>query len=213
MKNSTYKNLLEIFKSKGVLAVSGGLLLISCGAQMGGYTETDGVYYDPNKDVIPVGVTMQDTNAVGEDYSYTDNSESIIEQNQQNIQAQKNKYQDWSDGSQSDWGNYAGSETNYYSNNWGWGYPYGWGGYYGWGSGWNIGLGWGWNSWYPGWSMGWSGGYGWGWNAGWNWGNPWYGYNPYWGSYYGGGYYPGYWGWGNGYSGYWGRPRIIKEVG
>ena len=75
MKNSTYKNLLEIFKSKGVLAVSGGLLLISCGAQMGGYTETDGIYYDPNKDVIPVGVTMQDTNAVGEDYSYTDNSE------------------------------------------------------------------------------------------------------------------------------------------
>ena len=187
MKNSTYKNLLEIFKSKGVLAVFGGLLLISCGAQMGGYTETDGIYYDPNKDVIPVGVTMQDTNAVGEDYSYTDNSESIIEQNQQNIQAQKNKYQDWRDSSQSDWGNYAGSETNYYSNNWGWGYPYGWGGYYGWGSGWNIGLGWGWNSWYPGWSMGWSGGYGWGWNAGWNWGNPWYGYNPYWGSYYGGG--------------------------
>jgi hypothetical protein len=96
MKNSTYKNLLEIFKSKGVLAVSSGLLLISCGAQMGGYTETDGVYYDPNKDVIPAGVTMQDTNNnVGEDYSYTDNSESIIEQNQQNIQAQKNKYQDW----------------------------------------------------------------------------------------------------------------------
>jgi hypothetical protein len=23
---------------------------------MGGYTETDGVYYDPNKDVIPAGV-------------------------------------------------------------------------------------------------------------------------------------------------------------
>ena len=58
MKNSTYKNLLEIFKSKGILAVSGGLLLVSCGAQMGGYTETDGVYYDPNKDVIPEGIVM-----------------------------------------------------------------------------------------------------------------------------------------------------------
>jgi hypothetical protein len=69
----------------------------------------------------------------------TDNSESIIEQNQQNMEAQKNKYQDWKNFEQSDWGSYAGTETNYYSNNWGWGYgyPYGMGGYYGWGNRWN----------------------------------------------------------------------------
>ncbi len=51
-----------------------------------GYTETDGVYYDPNKDVIPAGVVMDNTiiiTNVGEDYSYDDNSPSIIEQNQQ----------------------------------------------------------------------------------------------------------------------------------
>ena len=121
---------------------------------MGGYTETDGVYYDPNKDVIPVGVTMQDTNAVGEDYSYTDNSESIIEQNQQNIQAQKINTKTGviahnqigeimqaqkltiiliiGDGAILMVGVDIMSR----------------------GSGWNIGLGWGWNSWYPGWSIG-----------------------------------------------------------
>lgn len=209
MKNSTYKNLLKIFKSKGVLAASGGLLLISCGAQMGGYTETDGVYYDPNKDVIPVSVTIQDDNVVGEDYSYTDNSTSIIEQNQQNLQAQKNKYQDWNNTSQSDWGQFAGTETNY--NSWGWN-----GGMWGWGNPWGMGFGWnswnwglGWNSWYPGWSMGWNGGFGWGWNAGWNWGYPWYGYNPYWDPFWGG-YYPG---WGAGYPGYWGRPANFKRSG
>ena len=212
MKNFTYKNLIEIIKSKGIFAVSSGLLLISCGAQMGGYTETDGVYYDPKKDVIPAGVVMDDTNNnVGEDYSYNDNSPSIIEQNQQNMEAQKNKYQDWNNFEQSDWGSYAGTETNYYSNNWGWGYgyPYGMGGYYGWGNRWSIGLGfgWGWNSWYnPGWNWGW----------GTSWGYPYYGYgyNPYyWDSYYwGGGYYPGYYGWG-GYPGYWGRPANVKRSG
>ncbi len=78
-----------------------------------------------NKDVIPVGVTMQEPNAVGEDYSYTDNSESIIEQNQQNIQAQKKQIPRLGDeNSQSDWGTYAGTEQNIYYNNYNWGYPY-----------------------------------------------------------------------------------------
>ena len=35
---------------------------------MGGYTETDGVYYDPNKDVIPEGIVMPEPNQVDEVY-------------------------------------------------------------------------------------------------------------------------------------------------
>ena len=55
MKNSIYKDLLKSLKSKWILGISTGMLLVSCGAQMGSYTETDGVYYDPKKDVIPEG--------------------------------------------------------------------------------------------------------------------------------------------------------------
>ena len=161
MKNSTYKNLSEILRTKGVLGVAAGLLLVSCGSQMGGYTETDGVYYDPNKDVIPEGIVMPEPNQVDEVYAYESDSASIIEQNQQNQAAQKNKYQTWN-GTESDWGTYAGTEQNIYYNNyntWGWN-PYGYySPYYGWGNGWNIGIGFGWNNW--------------GWN---NWG-----WNPYWG--------------------------------
>ena len=93
MKNSTYKNLSEILRTKVVLGVAAGLLLVSCGSQMGGYTETDGVYYDPNKDVIPEGIVMPEPNQVDEVYAYDSDSASIIEQNQQNQAAQKNKYQ------------------------------------------------------------------------------------------------------------------------
>ena len=93
MKNSTYKNLLKIAKSKGSLAIFGGLILVSCGSQMGGYTETDGVYYDPNKDVIPEGIVLQEPqqNTVDEPYTYQNDSISIIEQNRQNQIAQQNK--------------------------------------------------------------------------------------------------------------------------
>lgn len=116
MKNSTYKNLSEILRTKGVLGVAAGLLLVSCGSQMGGYTETDGVYYDPNKDVIPEGIVMLEPNQVDEVYAYESDSASIIEQNQQNQAAQKNKYQTWN-GTESDWGTYAGTEQNIYYNN------------------------------------------------------------------------------------------------
>jgi hypothetical protein len=38
---------------------------------MGGYSETDGVYYDPNKDTLPEGVIINDGgNRVGEYYDY-----------------------------------------------------------------------------------------------------------------------------------------------
>lgn len=195
MKNSTYKNLSEILRTKGVLGVAAGLLLVSCGSQMGGYTETDGVYYDPNKDVIPEGIVMPEPNQVNEVYAYESDSASIIEQNQQNQAAQKNKYQTWN-GTESDWGTYAGTEQNIYYNNyntWGWN-PYGYySPYYGWGNGWNIGIGFGWNNW--GWNN-------WGWNPYWDpyfgyggygYYNPRYGYySPYYGGYYG--YNPYYYG-------------------
>lgn len=89
MKNSTYKNLSEILRTKVVLGVAAGLLLVSCGSQMGGYTETDGVYYDPNKDVIPEGIVMPEPNQVDEVYAYESDSASIIKQNQLNQAAKK----------------------------------------------------------------------------------------------------------------------------
>lgn len=195
MKNSNYKNLSEILRTKVVLGVAAGLLLVSCGSQMGGYTETDGVYYDPNKDVIPEGIVMPEPNQVDEVYAYESDSASIIEQNQLNQAAQKNKYQTWN-GTESDWGTYAGTEKNIYYNNyntWGWN-PYGYYfPYYGWGNGWNIGIGFGWNNW--GWNN-------WGWNPYWDpyfgfggygYYHPWYGYySPYYGGYYG--YNPYYYG-------------------
>ena len=190
MKNSTYKNLSEILRTKVVLGVAAGLLLVSCGSQMGGYTETDGVYYDPNKDVIPEGIVMPEPNQVDEVYAYESDSASIIEQNQQNQAAQKNKYQTWN-GTESDWGTYAGTEQNIYYNNyntWGWN-PYGYySPYYGWGNGWNIGIGFGWNNW--GWNPYWDPYFGYG---GYGYYNPWYGYySPYYGGYYG--YNPYYYG-------------------
>ena len=198
MKRNIHKNLLGMLKSKGVLAIAGGLLLVSCGAQMGGYSETDGVYYDPNKDTLPEGVIINDGgNRVGEYYDYNEGS-NIIQNAEAN--SKEGKYDSWNDynwntnnnATDSDWGNFAGSQTNYYDNSWGWGYPWGWGGWYSpyWGMnggwGWNFGLSWGWGS-------------SWGWN-GWNsWGYPYWGgyYNPYWGGYYG----SPYWGWSGGYWG------------
>ena len=199
MKNFTYKNLLEILKSKGVLAISGSVLLVSCGAQMGGYTETDGVYYDPNKDVIPEGIVMQEPgqNVVDEPYNYQSDSVSIIEQNKQNQLAQQNKYRNWSNNnnSQSDWGSYAGTEQNIYYNNYNWGYPY-----YGWSLGFSFGSSWGYN---PYWGNYYWGGYypgyygyysPWNYNSYYPYYGGYYGYNPYYyggyyGNYYGGGYY------------------------
>ena len=204
MKRNIHKNLLAILKSKGILVISSGLLLMSCGAQVGGYSETDGVYYDPNKDTLPEGVIINGDqgNRVGEYYDYYPET-SIVENAQINSQEQENKYNEWSNANynsnatDSDWGNFAGSETNIYDNSWGWGSPWGWYGgyspYWGMGAGWGMGMSfgwgnsWGWGGFNPYWNMGW----GYGWNSPY-WGayNPYWGYgNPYWG--YGG---VGYWG-------------------
>ena len=56
MEKITYKKTMGLLRSKVVLTVLGGFILSSCGATMGGYTETDGVYYDPNKDIVLITV-------------------------------------------------------------------------------------------------------------------------------------------------------------
>lgn len=204
MKRNIHKNLLGMLKSKGILAVASGLLLMSCGAQMGGYSETDGVYYDPNKDTLPEGVIINgnEGNRVGEYYDYYQDDSNLVQNAQINAAQQDNRYSNWNNSNwngnatDSDWGNFAGNETNYYDNSWGmmgWGSPWGWGGGFGsyWGSGWGMGMSFGWgNSW--GWG-GYNPYWGMGWNYGWN--NYW-GYNPYWGGYYGN----PYWGWGGYYN-------------
>lgn len=207
MKKNMQTNILRMLKSKIVLVASGALVLISCGTQMGGYSETDGVYYDPNKDTLPEGVVInQQGNQVGEDYNYNNDStynyDSTYVQDVRSRNWQQNsKY--WDGNPQdSDWGVYAGSETNYFDN-WGWGSPWGWGLSWGWGSPW------GWNS--PFWGSRF--GFGWGWGSSWGWGgwydpfwngySPFYSsfYNPYWGYYGYNGYNP-YWGWGSSFYAY-----------
>ncbi len=112
MKKNIHKNLFGLLKSRVVLAVSGGLILASCGVYTGGYSETDGVYYDPNTDTLPEGMVMeQGGNKVGEYYDYQD-STSVLQKSQNNQMAKKNRYknENWSnEGESSDWGTYAGN--------------------------------------------------------------------------------------------------------
>lgn len=195
MKKNIYPNLWGLLKSKAVLGVSAGMLMVSCGAYTGGYSETDGVYYDPNTDTLPVATEYESGNRVGETYDYKD-STSTIEKSRQNQLNKRNRYQNdnWASDNvkSSDWGTYSGSETHYNS----WGYPfgygygfyprYGWGGYYGmsfgWGSPWGFGYydpffdfgPWGYNSYF--------GYYPWGYSR-------YYGYSPYYGYYNPYGYY------------------------
>jgi len=203
MKNFNNKSLFNFIKSKGLILISSSFLLTSCVIYTGGYSETDGVYYDPNKDSLPAGsYTGNYGNQVDDYYNYQDTYPSIYDNNQQNIQDQNNRYALTSD---SDWGNFTGTETNYSSfNNWGYG---GWGmgfGYGGWGGfgGWGYpNYGWGFNS------FGWGMGFGWGWGSSmyspWGWGGGFY--DPFWG--YGwGGYYGGYYPYGNYY-----RPAYIRS--
>ncbi len=158
MKKNIYRNVLEMAKSKSVLAVFMGMILVSCGTQMGGYSETDGVYYDPNKDTLPEGIIINNEgNQVGEYYDYNLNQPSIIENSEKNTFYQQNRFENWNNNTpdDSDWGVYAGNETNYYDNFWG--NPWGFYNSY-WGSGFGLGFSWGWGSPYGGW----------------------YGFNPYW---------------------------------
>lgn len=199
MRKNIHKKLFGGFWQKGFLAIAGGLLAVSCTVQNSAYSETDGIYYDPNKDTLPVG-SVGTSNRVGEYYDYQD--QSVIDKNRQNQQINENRYQDWGAtdpnyvAQDSDWGYYTGSQTYY--NDWGgfgwggfgWRSPFGMYGGYGWGMG--MGMGFGWNSW--GWNPYWDFGFNPYWNMGW-------GYGGFWGAGYNGWGYPGY-GWG--YPGYYG---------
>ena len=196
MKKITYKNLVGLLTSKAVLAVAGGFLLTSCVIQTGGYSETDGVYYDPNRDTLPVGAVMDSGNRVGDYYDYQAND------NQNKYLNSDNRNQKWQDAQNSDWGTFSGTET-YYTDNWGY-YPYGYysgfGMSFGWGSPWSFGgyyspWGFGYNPWY-GYYSPWYGYYG----PWYGYYNPWYGhYNPYYGYY---NPYYGNYGYGYGYNSY-----------
>lgn len=110
MKRNIHKKIFETLKSKGILTVSAALVLVSCGIQSGAYTETDGVYYDPNKDTLPEGAVMNSGNKVGEYYDYQNTG--YESQTQEEIVY--DRYKNW-DGNMnsdvnnqdSDWGNYT----------------------------------------------------------------------------------------------------------
>ena len=204
MKYYTYKNLFSSLLTKGGVAILSSLALISCGIQSG-YTETDGIYYDPKSDKIEQRIAWQNTRYEDDYYRH---EESIIGQSQKNQKQQNEKYnnKNWGNNQKiktsSDWGVYTGTQNNYYYDSYSvWGSPYSFyspyyfgyynsyfGNYY---SGWNLGFSWGnpwayYNSYY--------------WNANPYWGysgyySPWY-YNPFYSPYYGGYYdyyyYPNY---------------------
>lgn len=159
MKNITYKKLMSALPKQAFIAIAGCLVLSSCGAAyMGGYSETDGVYYDPSRDTLPQGMMTHAGNQIGDyyDYQHTDEQNPYLNA--------ENRNQNWRDAQSSDWGNYTGTDT-YYSDSWG--SPYGF--YSGFGFGMSYGFGFG--GYYNPWSIGYS---------------PFYGYyNPYFGSYYG----------------------------
>jgi len=205
MKNFNNTSLFNFIKSKGLILISSSFLLTSCVIYTGGYSETDGVYYDPNKDSLPAGSYAGSYgNQVDDYYNYQDTYPSIYDNNQQNLQDQQNRY---NVGSNSDWGTFTGSETNYTNfNNWGWGgMGFGYGGFGGWGY---PNYGWGWNGGFN--SFGWGMGFGWGNSlySPWGWGGGFY--DPFWSYGYGGwgGYYGGYNSWYNG--GYY-RPAYIRS--
>lgn len=181
MKKNIIKNRFNLPLIKSFFLVTAGLFLSSCSTQMGAYSESDGVYYDPNKDTLPIETPSNYGNQVGDTYNY-DNGSEIARLDDKGIYS---KNYNWDNPNpNSDWGNYTGTEINY--NNWA--SPYYNFGYspYGWSFGLSFGYSWGspWNNWY---------GYSpyWGYHSYYN---PWYyGYNPYWGwdyPYYG--YYPYY---------------------
>ena len=220
MKNNTFSDRIIPFVSKTALALASGLFLVSCGVQSG-YTETDGNYYDPATDKIERKIAWQEPDYYDRDERTGfegDNSTGIIGQAQKNQQLQNQKYsnKNWGGDSQrisssSDWGTYAGTQNNFYYNNYSsWGYPYYssfyspyyfgyYNSYFGYprSSGWGLGFSWGVSPW--------SYNYNYYYNPYWNynyWGyspyyynnyyyNPYY-YNPYYRGYYDGYYYDDY---------------------
>lgn len=196
MRKNIHKNWSWRLAVKSLLFVPLSLMLTSCIIQTGGYSETDGVYYDPNTDTLPEGYVTNDGNQVGDYYNYQD--QSVIQKSNQNQEMKNSRYDSWYDGSSdSDWGNFAGTETNYdIYPNYGFGNYFGYGGYY-------SPYGYGYN---PYWSFGY--------NPYWSYYNSFGGfYNPYYGGFYGnyyGGYYGGYY---NNYYGNYYNPYNYKRSG
>lgn len=158
MENITYKKLLNLLPKGAFMAIAGSLILTSCGAAyMGGYSETDGVYYDPSRDTLPSGMISQSGNGIGDyyDYQYNEDQNPYL-----NVE---NRNQNWRDSQSSDWGTYTGTDT-YYTDSWS--SPYGF--YPSWGLG--MSFGWGFGGYYSPWSIGYSPFYG--------YYSPYY-YNPY----------------------------------
>lgn len=196
MKNSNHNRFFIPFLGKSALALLGALGLVSCGIQTG-YTETDGIYYDPSSDKIEQRVAFYD----GNDGYYEEPSPGIIYQSKRNEELQNSRYsgKTWDNNSpkaSSNWGYNTGNQVNTYYNSFVNPYynfysPYYFGNY--WGS--SFGFSWG---------SPWSYGY---YNRPYSYYNPYVGYNdfyygsyyspwsytpfysPYYGSYYNRGYY------------------------
>ncbi|WP_156965047.1 hypothetical protein [Kaistella solincola] len=199
MKNITYKNLRFLLPKTALMAIAGSLFLASCTTTLGGYTETDGVYYDPSTDTLPEGMMNTEGNRIGEYYDYQANDD------QNKYLNVENRNQRWQESDDSDWGNFTGTDT-YYSND-SWSYPYGMFPGYGFG----LSYGWGYGGYYSPWGFGYSP-----FSNYYGYNSPYYGYyNPYYGYYnpYGYGYYGGYnpyyspYGYGYGYNSY-NAPRL-----
>lgn len=196
MKKNILNSAAKRLKAGGVTLLA-GFALVSCTIQTGGYSETDGVYYDPSRDTLPEATQVHRGNRVGEYYDYQD---SAYAKSRQYGKYGSGRYKHWDDdATSSDWGTYAGTDTNYS----GWGYPYGF--YspysfyrpYGFGSYFGLGFGFG-SPWY---SYGYSpflydGFYSPFYSSYYGYYSPYfYGYNPY-GYGYGGYYNPYYYGYG-----------------
>ena len=213
MKRNVSKKIFDLLKSKGILAISSSMLLVSCGVQTSYYTEMDGIYYDPEKDVIEEYAYQQPNhNQVGSDYDYNGAEESAYEKTKKHGRYGSGRYIQRNDdfAVSSDWGTYTGTETNYSSwGNWGGFYsPFGWNRF-----GLGLGFGYGWGSYF---------------SMNYGWGSPWYGYgwgspfsyyrsfyNPFWGGF-GGYYHPYYGGYGYPYYGGYGysvTPRNYRRSG
>ncbi|NAW51849.1 vitellogenin ii [Elizabethkingia argentiflava] len=190
MNNKTIIGMLSLFRCNLLTSLALMGTLTSCASYLNGYTETDGAYYDPQRDSVPdYGTYASSERQIGDYYSYDDvpNGQSVIRQGQDNQKAQKERYKNWNGvNTDSDWGEYTGTQTyvshNYYGGMWG--SYYGWGGYYPyfynpyWGFGWGYPavswrIGFGWAGYYPGWGYDPFGGWGY----------------PYYGAYYRAGYY------------------------
>lgn len=199
MKNKVPLSSLAKILSRGTTAILGGIALVSCGIQTG-YTETDGIYYDPNTDKIEQKLAWQEPQEQKP-------VSGIIEQSQKTEQQQKEKYRQKGWGNEqkiapSDWGNYVGTQHHYHYNTPSWGHsyydsfysPYYFGqynSYFGNFYSWNMSYTWG-NPWghYRHYTP-----YHWGYNNYYH--SPYYGYygsyySPYYGGYYGNYYHPYY---------------------